>query len=78
MTFSDNPIAWIALNFVDVFPNAFIALSQPKQWLDWVTWNNTIEDKQSLMRFIYYGASIEFAFFVVSSILIFNNINYFD
>ena len=71
MTFSENPIAWIALNFVDVFPNAFIALSQPKQWLDWVTWNNTLEDKQSLMRFIYYGASIEFAFFVVSSILIF-------
>ncbi len=42
--------------------NLFLALSQPSLWLDW-------SDKQAIMRFIYYGGSVEF-FFVVFDILL--------
>ena len=68
--FSDSPLMWFFLNLLAVFPNLFSALSQPELWLDWLSWGNTKEDKQSLMRFIYYGASIEL-FFVISAIITF-------
>ena len=68
--FSDSPLMWFFLNLLAVFPNLFSALSQPELWLDWLSWDNTKEDKQSLMRFIYYGASIEL-FFIISVIITF-------
>jgi len=68
--FSDSPLMWLFLNSFAVFPNLISALSQPELWLDWLSWDNTKEDKQSLMRFIYYGASIEL-FFVISAIIAF-------
>ena len=68
--FSDSPLMWFFLNLLAVFPNLFSALSQPELWLDWLSWDNTKEDKQSLMRFIYYGASIEL-FFIISAIITF-------
>ena len=68
--FSDSPLMWFFLNLLAVFPNLFSALSQPELWLDWLSWGNTKEDKQSLMRFIYYGASIEL-FFIISAIITF-------
>ncbi|NBT41450.1 MAG: C4-dicarboxylate ABC transporter permease [Alphaproteobacteria bacterium] len=61
-TFSDNPITWIFSHILFSIANLYHALTSPQLWLDWMTWGNTIEDKQSLMRFIYYGASIEFFF----------------
>ena len=61
-TFSDNPITWILSHILFAIVNLYHALTNPQLWLDWMTWGNTIEDKQSLMRFIYYGASIEFFF----------------
>ena len=71
--FSDSPLMWFFLNLLAVFPNLFSALSQPELWLDWLSWDNTKEDKQSLMRFIYYGASIEL-FFIISAIITFYTI----
>ena len=68
--FSDSPLMWLFLNSFAVFPNLISALSQPELWLDWLSWDNTKEDKQSLMRFIYYGASVEL-FFVISTIITF-------
>ena len=68
--FSESPVLWIFSKFLAAFPNLFSALSQPSLWLDWVTWEKTTEDKQSLMRFIYYGASIEL-FFIISAIITF-------
>ena len=56
-TFSESPILWLVSQFLSAFPNLFSALSQPNLWLDWITWEKTTEYKQSLMRFIYYGAS---------------------
>ena len=69
-SFTETPSLWVFSNFLSAFPNVFAALTQPTLWLDWVSWEKTTEDKQSLMRFIYYGASIEL-FFALSIILIF-------
>lgn len=69
-SFTESPLLWVFSNFLAAFPNVFAALTQPTLWLDWVSWEKTTEDKQSLMRFIYYGASIEL-FFALSIILIF-------
>ena len=69
-SFTESPLLWVFSNFLSAFPNVFAALTQPTLWLDWVSWEKTTEDKQSLMRFIYYGASIEL-FFAFSIILIF-------
>ncbi|UWR01040.1 C4-dicarboxylate ABC transporter permease [Rhodobacteraceae bacterium S2214] len=44
------------------FFNLWDALTNPSLWLDWLSWNGTVEDKESLMRFIYYGASAELFF----------------
>ncbi|MDG1764674.1 MAG: TRAP transporter small permease subunit [Paracoccaceae bacterium] len=70
ITFGESPILWILSQFLSAFPNAYSALSQPNLWLDWISWEKTTEDKQSLMRFIYYGASIEL-FFALSVTLVF-------
>ena len=69
-SFTESTLLWVIYNFFSAFPNVFAALTQPTLWLDWVSWEKTTEDKQSLMRFIYYGASIEL-FFALSIILIF-------
>ena len=69
-SFTESPLLWVFSNFLSAFPNVFAALTQPNLWLDWVSWEKTTEDKQSLMRFIYYGASIEL-FFALSITLIF-------
>mgnify|MGYP006872148229 FL=1 len=69
-SFTESYLLWVFSNFLSAFPNVFAALTQPTLWLDWVSWEKTTEDKQSLMRFIYYGASIEL-FFALSIILIF-------
>ena len=69
-SFTESPLLWVFSNFLSAFPNVFAVLTQPTLWLDWVSWEKTTEDKQSLMRFIYYGASIEL-FFALSIILIF-------
>ena len=70
ITFGESPILWVLSQFLSAFPNAYSALSQPNLWLDWISWEKTTEDKQSLMRFIYYGASIEL-FFALSVTLVF-------
>ena len=69
ITFGESPILWVLSQFLSAFPNAYSALSQPNLWLDWISWEKTTEDKQSLMRFIYYGASIEL-FFALSVTLV--------
>ena len=42
----------------------------PGEWLAWLGGLETQEDKQSLMRFIYYGGSVEFFFFIFTALLI--------
>ena len=70
---------WSVTNLAMAFVNLGYALINPGLWLDWLTWENTAEDKQSLMRFVYYGASQEFffviaaLFFTITAIGVWNN-----
>ena len=57
-------IVWVFQNIALSFYNFFYALTPPGLWLDW-------SDKEALMRFIYYGGSVEFFFVVFTAFLIF-------
>lgn len=61
-------------NIALAFYNLGYAITHPGLWLDWLSWDNTAEDKQSLMRFIYYGGSSEFLFVVVTAFLVLTGI----
>ncbi len=63
-------IYWVGESLVLSVYNLIYAIVQPGLWLDWLSWENTLEDKQSLMRFVYYGASTEFFFVVFTTFLI--------
>ena len=62
LSFSEAPLTWLLSNVFNALPNIFTALYNYNTWLDWISWDKTTEDKQSLMRFIYYGASVELFF----------------
>jgi len=61
-------------NLLEAFYNIFYALLNPQLWLAWLPFINApmddLEVKQSLMRFIYYGASVEFFFVILVLFLI--------
>ena len=68
-----NPIGWFFAHLIEAFYNFFYALFNPGLWLSWVpTINGPMEQAQqeSLMRFIYYGASVELFFVVLVIFLI--------
>lgn len=56
-------IGWFFTNIFMAFANLFNALTNPSQWLDW-------SNKEAVMRFIYYGGSVEFFFVVFTTFLI--------
>ncbi len=67
-----NAIGWFFGHLIDAFYNFFYALFNPGSWLSWVSSINgpmETEQKEALMRFIYYGASVEF-FFVIFAIFL--------
>jgi TRAP-type mannitol/chloroaromatic compound transport system permease small subunit len=67
-----NAIGWFFANLIEAFYNFGYALLHPSEWLAWLpTINGPIDDagKEALMRFIYYGASVEL-FFVVFAIFL--------
>ncbi len=56
-------VIWFVTNvFLSIY-NFFYAISHPSLWLDW-------SDKQAIMRFVYYGGSVEFFFVVFTAFLI--------
>lgn len=67
-----GPIQYFFGNLLEAPFNLVYAFAHPGQWLDW-------SNKESLMRFIYYGASMEFffvmlaLFFMVTAIGIWRN-----
>ena len=65
-----NPIGWLFAHLIEAYYNFFYAVFHPGLWLDWLTWEGTVEDKQSLMRFIYYGASIELMFVLFNALIL--------
>ncbi|MEY3005649.1 MAG: hypothetical protein RLZZ491_2825 [Pseudomonadota bacterium] len=55
-------ILWVLQNFAQAPYNLFMAVTNPGLWLNW-------SDPQAVMRVIYYGASVEF-FFVVMTLVV--------
>ncbi len=58
-----DALIWFFQNIGLSFYNLFYALSHPDLWLNW-------SDKEAIMRFVYYGASIEFFFVVLTMFLV--------
>lgn len=56
-------IVWVLQNIAASFYNFGYAITHPGLWLDW-------SDKQAIMRFVYYGGSLEFFFVVFTTFLI--------
>jgi len=56
-------VQFILGNMLEAFYNFFAAISQPMLWLNW-------SDPQALMRFIYYGGSVEFFFICFIGLII--------
>lgn len=62
-------IVWFFKNLALAFYNFLYAITHPSSWLAWVGGLETPEAKEALMRFVYYGGSVEF-FFAVFLILL--------
>ena len=58
-----DAIVWFFSNIAMAFYNFGYAITHPALWLDW-------SNKESIMRFIYYGGSVEFFFVVFTVVLI--------
>ncbi|KIC43013.1 C4-dicarboxylate ABC transporter permease [Ruegeria sp. ANG-R] len=58
-----DAIVWFFQNIAQAFYNFGYAVTHPALWLDW-------SDKQAIMRFVYYGGSVEFFFVVFTLFLI--------
>ncbi|MCB2137568.1 MAG: C4-dicarboxylate ABC transporter permease [Rhodobacteraceae bacterium] len=69
-----DAIMWLFANIFGAFGDLFYALTHPGEWLAWLPYINqpmpTTEVKESLMRFVYYGASSELFFVVLVIFLI--------
>jgi len=70
---ADGIFQFVAGNMLEAFYNMGAAIMNPDMWLAWLPFiNQPMDDmavKESLMRFMYYGASVEF-FFVVFNIFL--------
>ncbi len=62
-------IVWFFKNLGLAIYNLLYAVTHPGSWLGWLGGMETPEAKESLMRFIFYGGSVEF-FFVVLLIVV--------
>ncbi len=56
-------IVWFVRSLALAFYNLAYALTHPTSWLNW-------SDPEALMRFIYYGGSIDFIFVIFAILLI--------
>ncbi len=58
-----DAIVWFFQNIGLAFYNFFYALTHPGLWLDW-------SDKEAIMRFVYYGGSVELFFVAFTAVLL--------
>ena len=65
-----DTIVWIIQGIGMAFVNIVMAIINLPSWADWMSWGGTQEDKESLMRFVYYGASAEFIFAIMTIFLV--------
>ncbi len=59
-----DAIVWFFQNIGLAFYNLAYALTHPGLWLDW-------SDKEAIMRFVYYGGSVELFFVIFTIFLVF-------
>lgn len=62
-----DAILWFFQNIGLAFYHFGYALTHPSLWLDW-------SDKEAIMRFVYYGGSVEFFFVVFTAFLVITGI----
>lgn len=55
-------VLWVGQNLIEAYYNIGYAITHPSLWLDW-------SNKEAIMRFVYYGGSVEF-FFAVMAIFV--------
>ncbi|MCF2903579.1 TRAP transporter small permease subunit [Octadecabacter sp. CECT 8868] len=69
-----NSLVWFFANILEAFYNIAYAVTHPAEWLAWLPYvNGNMPDaavKESLMRFIYFGGSVELFFAVFSIFLL--------
>jgi TRAP-type mannitol/chloroaromatic compound transport system permease small subunit len=58
-----DAIVWVLQNIALAPYHVFLAITNPGAWLDW-------SNPEAVMRFIYYGASVEFFFVVFTTVLV--------
>jgi TRAP-type mannitol/chloroaromatic compound transport system permease small subunit len=58
-----DALVWFAQNVAMGFYNTVWAITHPGAWLNWA-------DPNALVRVIYYGASVEFFFFVLNTVVV--------
>ena len=56
-------VVWFFQNLILAAYNIGYAVSNPELWLDW-------SEKKSIMRFVYYGGSVEFFFAILLIVLV--------
>ena len=72
--YETGPLGWIVslvLSFAEAIWNIGYAILNPGPWLAWLTGLETPEQKESLMRFVFYGASHQFLFAVLLILIVF-------
>ncbi|MBE0412821.1 TRAP transporter small permease subunit [Yoonia sp.] len=73
---------WFFAHLIEAFYNLGYVILHPGQWLAWVPFINEpmtdVAVKESLMRFIYYGASVELFFVVFAIFLIVSVIGFIN
>jgi TRAP-type mannitol/chloroaromatic compound transport system permease small subunit len=76
-----DAIVWFFSNILAAFKNFFLAVTNTDMWLSWVPFINgqmpEVEQKEALMRFIYYGGSVELFFVLITFLLIITLIGLF-
>ena len=56
-------VMWFFANLAEAFYNFGYAITHPGLWLDWTS-------KEAVMRFVYYGGSVEFFFVILAAFLV--------
>lgn len=77
---SSGVLQWVFGNIFEGFYNLFYAILNPMIWLSWLGELGkltSVDAKQALMRFVYYGGSVEFFFVVFNIFLILTIIGMF-
>lgn len=64
-------LIWALTNILMAFQNFAYAVSHPYEWLDWT-------NKESVMRFVYYGGSVELFFVALTIFLLFLGIGIYS